>query len=356
MRWLAIVAAVVTGIIAVLYGVGYFLLPVRLEVTRSVQIERPASSVHALLDNLRTFNEWSPWFAADPQAEYVTVGDEGIGQRATWRSRVSTVGRGTHQITQSIENQRIESVIEFADRGSANLLWEITPETAGVNLTWTMSSTCTPSPWRVPCRYINLIARTVIEQDLAMGLERFKVLAEQLPDADFAKLSPEFVRAEPVQFAFVENDVRREDRGHDGDARAEAVKDAVYAQRVATAIEESLAAVRAALEAAGAPPAGPPVIVTVASGRNQLEFQVGYPYSGAGPAADPRVATGRTPSGKAMKVVHVGPAQTLSSTYQLIDAYLRAHRMQAAGGSWEVHTRRDGDPMEQRIEIFVPLY
>jgi effector-binding domain-containing protein len=357
MRWFAVVAAVLILLVGGLFGAGYFFLPARSSVTRSVAIERPAATLHAMLDNLRTFNEWSPWYAADPAAEYVIVGDAGVGQKATWRSKIAAVGVGSHRITRSQEPSRVESVIEFSQRGSANLTWTVTPNAGGNGHTveWTMSSTCTDALIRVPCRLINQVTRASIESDLELGLERFKILADQLPAADFAALRPEFLRAAPLEFAFVENDVRREDAAGD-DASAAAARDSAYAQRVATAISQSLVAVETALRDAGATAAGPPILVTLASNRNQISFRVGFPYTGPGPAADPRVATGQTPSGKAMKIEHIGPSQTMSSTYRLIDAYLRAHRLQAAGGPWEVYVDRSSDPAKARTEIYVPLY
>lgn len=354
MRWLAAIAAVLFLTIGALFGVGYFLLPYRAAVSEEVTIERPAASVHAILENLRTFNEWSPWYAADPKAEYVINGDAGIGQKATWRSKIASVGRGTHRIVASREFAEVDSVIDFADRGSANLAWTITPAPKGVKVKWTFSSTCTPSPWRVPCRYVSLISRRSVSTDLNFGLERLKVLAEKLPNVDFAGLKPEFVIAAPQQFAYVENDVRRKDPPNSltasPDGATQAALDAAYAKDVATAISASLQAVLQALKASNSPTIGPPVLVTMNSTRNQISFRVGYPYGGSGPAEDPRVTTGQTPQGKAIKVVHNGPDATLQDTYRMIDAYMRAHRMQRASGSWEVR-----DPSQRRTEIYVPI-
>ena len=75
MRWflgLVLVIALLTG---VLYGVGRFLLPNALEVSRQISIERPRAAVFAMTNDLRIAREWSPYYAKDPDAEYVFSGE-----------------------------------------------------------------------------------------------------------------------------------------------------------------------------------------------------------------------------------------------------------------------------------------
>ena len=67
MQWLKRVAIGLVSLIVLLALIG-LLLPSKTQVERSIVIERPLSLVHPLLNSFKRFNEWSPWFAADPNA------------------------------------------------------------------------------------------------------------------------------------------------------------------------------------------------------------------------------------------------------------------------------------------------
>jgi len=65
-------------------SVGLF-LPRNVHVERSIEIDRPASTVFVLLNSYRAFASWSPWAARDPDARYEFSGPEsGVGARLSW--------------------------------------------------------------------------------------------------------------------------------------------------------------------------------------------------------------------------------------------------------------------------------
>lgn len=357
MRWLAIALAVVLVIAGALVGVGYFVLPSAMRVEHSIEVARPRAAVFAVLDNLRTFNEWSPWSAADPDAVYSFEGSEsGVGQSAKWTTKNGGIGSGEQTIVRSVENQRVETEAEFGQRGKAKIAWVLEKRPSGTLVTWSMLNDCRRSPmFDVPCRYMNLFQKRAIDADYESGLTRLKALVEQLPPVDFEALQPEYLNAAPADYAYVENDVTRDVAADGAPPEAAAEADATYSRRVSNAITESLAVVQARLAATGAMISGPPVMVTVSADQNRMVFRVGYPFQNGAPGGDPRVSVGHTPEGRALRFVHVGPFQTMRQTYLMIGAYLTAHRIQPAGGPWEVHVKADGDPAAQRREIYIPV-
>lgn len=355
MRWIALILAVLLAATALLFGGGYLFLPSKMVVSQSVEIARPRAAVFALLDNLHTFNEWSPWSAADPNAVYTFEGESGAGQTAVWETKGGRIGSGRQTIVRSLLNQRVDTLLDLGPRGSTNIAWIVDRQPHGSKVTWRMVSNCTPSPLRVPCRYMNLITRSAIEKDFETGLKRLKALAEELPGVDFEPLQPEFIQARPMSYVFVQNDVLREPPPKDATPEALAQSEELYGQHVATAIAQSLGAAAARIQQAGATLAGPPVMVTVSADEDHLVFRAGYPFTGAPPPEGGGVSVGQTPAGKALKFVHVGSLQAMRQTYVMIGAYLEAHRLQADGGAWEVHVKPDGEPAQQRREIYIPL-
>jgi len=358
MRWIAIAIAVLASAAAVLFGVGYFLLPAKLEVREEMEIARPRAAVFALVDNLKTFNEWSPWFAADPQAIYRFEGESGAGQKAIWESKGGRIGSGSQRIERSVANERVETLLDFGVRGSARTIFDLERAPTGSKVAWTFVSDCTSNPVYVGCRYLNLFTAGAIEQDLKAGLQRLKAVAEMLPTTDFERLAPEYVQSAAVNYAFVENDVTRDVAPPDAIPVSAGGPDleAAYAQRVQTAVAESFSVVEAKLAEAGATVSGPRIMVTVSADDARIVFRAGYPFAGPAPANDPRVSTGQTPSGRALKFVHTGSSSAMGATYQMIGAWLEAHRMTASGPPWEVYVQPTGDLAQRRTEIYIPVH
>jgi effector-binding domain-containing protein/uncharacterized protein YndB with AHSA1/START domain len=351
MRWFAIAIAALAALAAILFGVGYFVLPAKLVVERHIEIARPRAAVFALLDNLKTFNEWSPWAAADPQTIYEFEGESGVGQKSSWQSNTGRIGSGSMQIKRSVANQRVEIGLDFGPRGAPVMAFDLARAPAGSKVTWSFVSDCTANPIYVPCRYMNLITSPAIAEDYEAGLQRLKGLAEQLPTTDFERLAPEYVQAPAMNYAFVENDVTR------GETAPEGMDiEAAYAQRVQKATAESFAVVEARLAEAGARIAGPRTMVTISTDDARIVFRAGYPFTGPAPAGDPRVTVGKTPDGRALKFVHTGASSAMGATYQMIGAWLVAHRVQSNGQPWEVYVKPDGDLPQRRTEIFIPIH
>lgn len=358
MRWIAIAIAVIAVTAAALFGVGYFLLPAKLVVEEKIEIARPRAAVFALVDNLKTFNEWSPWFAADPQAEYKFEGESSAGQKATWVSKGGRIGSGSQRITRSVANTRVETLLDFGVRGSAKTIYELERAPVGSKVSWSFVSDCSNNPMYVGCRYLNLFTQGAIRQDLAAGLQKLKGLAEQLPTTDFERLAPEYVQPAAMNYAFVENDVTRDEAPADAIPVAAGGPDleAAYAQRVQAATAESFAVVESKIAEAGASIAGPRVMVTVSADEARIVFRAGYPFTGPAPANDPRVSTGQTPAGRALKFVHAGSSSAMGATYQMIGAWLVAHRVESTGQPWEVYVQPSGDLAQRRTEIYIPIH
>ena len=202
MRWflgLLLVVALITG---VLYGVGRFLLPNDLEVTRTVSIERPRAAVFAMVNDLRIAREWSPFYARDPDADYSFSGDPGQGQSMRWVSNVRDVGRGRMSIVNSSENEEVQSILELGDRATLNSTLGLRRGSNATAVEWTVTAQCGAGAINVPCRYMNLILRGQVGRELESGLARLKTLTEQLPNVDFESLRPQFSTVEPQNFVY----------------------------------------------------------------------------------------------------------------------------------------------------------
>lgn len=341
--WLIVVLALIGG---ALFGVGYFLLPNALDVTRTVTIDRPRAAVFAMANDLRIFKEWSPYYARDPRGQFTFSGEgPGPGQAMNWASNVREVGTGRITIVRSAPNREIETILQLGDRATLNgRLMIRQTETGNSAVGWSVSAACREGWINVPCRYMNLVLGRSIERELDDGLARLKTLAEQLPPVDFEGLAPEFVNVAAQPFVFSSAQTSTADQAE-----------------VDRALSMGVEAVRTFMTEFSLTPAGPLVRQTTQwdASEQRMSFNVGYPYSGPRPLTVVNVQIGETPSGRAMKVLHVGPRAAMQDTYAKAYAYLQAHRisLREEGLPWEV-VLADGaesDPASTRIEIYIPL-
>jgi effector-binding domain-containing protein len=111
------------------------------------------------------------------------------------------------------------------------------------------------------------------------------------------------------------------------------------ATEITAVMDEAFGAIGESICKTGIAPAGPPLAVyrdwDESSGR--MKVDVGFPVAPGDTARiEGEVAAGKTPCGKALKAVHVGPYDTLRDTYNVLMAHMREHGMQMPLVSWEV--------------------
>lgn len=176
MRWLKRLGIALLLLGVVFVGVG-LLLPDRVHVARSIEIERPPAEVYALLEGFERFNEWSPWKDYDPSAQYRLEGPaRGVGASMHWSG---DKGSGSQRITAVDPGRRIDVALEFGpDGGGGEASFLLEPSPAGTRLGWTFDSDFQGS---LMFRWIGLFFDRLIGGDYERGLASLKQLAESEP-------------------------------------------------------------------------------------------------------------------------------------------------------------------------------
>jgi len=340
MRWflgLLLVIALVTG---ALYAVGVFLLPNTLEVTRTETVARPRAAVFAMVNDLKIAKEWSPYYARDPSADYNFSGDPGAGQTMRWASNVREVGSGRMSIVSSSHNEEVQSILQMGERATLNANMLLRPVEGGTAVAWTVTAECAEGWINVPCRYMNLIMRSMVEGELDNGLDRLKTLAEQLPNVNFEDLNPQFdeIPSQPFVYSVVETA-------------------ADNAEEIERAEGLGLDQVRRFMNEYRLTEAGPLTRVILERRDGRMTYRVGYPYEGARPLTVVGVQVGETPSGQAMHVLVEGDNSQVGAAQQQMEAYLQAHRIPKREDAlpWYRALNYGVAGARPQIEIFMPL-
>lgn len=160
---------------------GSWLLPRQVAVERDIVIERPPAEVFAVLNSFERFNEWSPWFAADPDAVYTSSGpSRGVDARHAWKGNAA-VGEGSQTIIASTPERQIDIALVFGDNPPALSRYTLEPVGSGTRLTWRFEVDLGFNP---VMRWFGLMFDGMIGPDYERGLAQLKRLLETASSSD----------------------------------------------------------------------------------------------------------------------------------------------------------------------------
>ena len=121
---------------------------------------------------------------------------------------------------------------------------------------------------------------------------------------------------------------------------------------------ESFATLSAAFARAGAAFAGPPLTHYLIYDAESCAFAVGFPAPPEKLDAlrEAGLTIGETVSGPVMTGRHVGPYDTLASTYTAMQAEMKAKGLEAAVDMWEIYMSPPGTPPDELVtEVIWPV-
>jgi len=327
-------------LVAVLVVIG-FLLPSSAHVERSAVIEAPPSTVFALANSFKRFNEWSPWAQIDPDGtSYTYEGPaRGVGAKMSWQSANPKVGNGSQEITASQPNQRVESHLDFGDQGTATAYFALAPEGAGTHVTWGLDAPFGANPIG---RYFGLFMDGMVGPEYERGLASLKTLAESLPDADFADLEVKNETLEPRPIACVS-------------ASSSQDTEAIGAAHAKAYQEVGKFMAKNHLQQAGAP-----LTINTSWDDAGFVFDACIPVDKAPETPVPEgspVSIVDTYGGTVLRIEHLGSYDGLADTYAKIDAYVAAYGIETADRSWSEWVTDPGTVPEEELvtQIYYPV-
>ncbi len=175
MKWFKRILIGLALIVGALVVISLF-LPSTAQVSRSISIAATPEQVFPYVNDLKRFNQWSPWAARDPEmVQTYTGAEEGVGQTLSWESDDPNVGNGSQTITESVLNSHVAAELDFGDMGIAQSAWDLEPVSAGTEVTWSFESELGANP---VMRYMGLMFDKLIGTEYETGLASLKELVE----------------------------------------------------------------------------------------------------------------------------------------------------------------------------------
>ena len=115
MKFLKYFFIVIAVLVIALVVVGFF-LPKQVHVERTIIINASQDKVFQQVNTYKNYNDWSPWFKLDPDADYEFSGpDSGVGATMSWQSEDSQVGSGSQKIVESRSPSFVKSELVFGE-------------------------------------------------------------------------------------------------------------------------------------------------------------------------------------------------------------------------------------------------
>jgi len=110
--------------------------------SRSIRVRATSDRVHALLDDFREWQKWSPWEGLDPDLHREYTGpDHGVGSRYRWAGN-KKAGEGTMAITGSTPTSVVVDLVFLKPFKATNVTrFDLAPAGDATDVTWTMTGT-----------------------------------------------------------------------------------------------------------------------------------------------------------------------------------------------------------------------
>jgi hypothetical protein len=130
-------------LVAAAFATAVALQPADYRLTRQTVIAAPAAAIFPHVNDLRQWDDWSPWAKLDPNARVSFEGPPaGVGAMFHWAGN-DKVGVGTMMITESKPNDRIATRTDFMKpfEGTSNSDFIFSEAGGQTTVIWTMSGT-----------------------------------------------------------------------------------------------------------------------------------------------------------------------------------------------------------------------
>lgn len=170
-RIVGVLILIAIALIAIAY-----VLPRNVAVERSIAINAAPEKIFPYINTQKNGEQWSPWLSRDPEIKLTYSGpDAGVGSKMEWASDHKGVGNGSAIITKSVENQSIETALDFGSEGTADAFFTLVPEGEGTNVTWGFTTDMGMNPIG---RWMGLMMDKWVGGDYEQGLTNLKALVE----------------------------------------------------------------------------------------------------------------------------------------------------------------------------------
>ncbi len=305
MKALKIIGITLGILIAIVLILGA-IAPKKIVVERSTTMDAPIDLVFNTVNDLSTWEAWSPWKEMDPTMK-VTMGEQTTGAGASYSWTAEEAGNGEMSITSSTPTSEIKTRVEFDGMGGADGHFDFGNTEEGTKVTWGFESEM-PFPMNAMLLFQDM--EGMVGKDFDRGLELLKgiveVKAQEMGNTNFEIEAIDL----PERFYV-------------------AVRKTVSMDKITETYAENFGKIYKALTDDGIEMAGMPsgLYYTWDEEKQETDMAVGIPTT---KKAEVDAFTSITlPAGKGLLINYYGPYEGLEDAHIAMERYLTKNGMNA---------------------------
>jgi effector-binding domain-containing protein len=313
-----------------------FLLPGKMEVSKSISINASAEAVFEEFNDLKKWQEWQYWNTLDAESK-ITFGDTTSGTGATYSWDGPKLGQGKVKILESIPNKSVSSEIVFVGSGGAQGLYTVEAEGEGTKATMNFIFDNGMNPIG---RWFSVFMKGEIEKAFEYGLSKIKERAEAKPKftVDISEVNNPAIYYVGITLTGLNTEKMDE---------LNALMAKSFTQ-IATDLN------KAKVQITG------PALGTVTrwdEATKQMDIICGFPIDEKA-KVPAKYKIQQIAAGKAVKGIHRGDYAHTEKTHDEINQYVQLKKLTMMGGPWESYLT---DPMIEKdtaawvTEVYYPV-
>lgn len=341
MKIIKVIGVALLSLIFLVVIVSFF-LPGHAHVERSVVINSKVAVPFSLVNNLKNWEQWSPWHKLDTNM-VIDYGEitEGEGASYAWKSAHDKVGEGKLMIMKSTPDQYIETSMQFGGMGTSKGSYTFEQTAEGVKVIWAMDSDGEDMPWamRIPSKYFNLFMDRMVGPDFEKGLNNLKAISEAAPKTEhIAGFETEEKMIGPMILAGIREKVKTKD-----------LSSSIFGKWFGHITD--------LLQKKNIQPMGAPVTIYYQYGPKEVEVEAAVPVSAQG-RDEGNIKFHEMQQMRALVVKYYGDYSRIENVYTETYAHLKAKGQQSSGAPMEIYVTDHGmekDTSKWLTEIVFPL-
>ncbi len=314
-----------------------FLLPGKLEISRSKVINASAENVFDEMNDLRKWQDWQYWNTLDPDMN-ITYGEKSVGTGASyaWKGN-SKVGEGTITITESVPNKSVATDLAFTGYEPAKAFYTVEPKGDSTKATLSVTLDFGMNPIG---RWIGLFMKGEMEKAFDYGLNNIQTRAEGKPKftVDISEISTPAIHYVGISSGTMSTE---------DEAAMSAQMGKAFGQ-LATDLNKAKVQITGAAFC---------LYPKWDEATKQMEMVCAFPVDEKAKVPS-KYKVQSVPAGKAVKAIHRGDYSKMMATHMQLNEYIESKKLIMAGAPWESYLT---DPMIEKdtaawvTEIYYPI-
>ena len=316
-----------------LFILSAYLLPRKVEVERTKNIEAPPRIVFSQINDLHNWEKWSAWHIADPNLKIQFI-NHGVGQDAgfIWNSSMREIGDGRLMINQSTPYDSILCNLQFPDKREAKCKFTLKNKRETTLLRWIFVFDRGFNPF---ARWTGLLLGNTFGHKLEEGLDYLSTVCK----VQFQENTP-IVELITIDSFFYASVIKK-----------------VYFENVEVEMEEMFARVGDYIESAEVTGNGSPFAVYHEIKQDTIDLECGIPLNTL-PEKKGSIHTGKFPATRCAMSDYFGGYSFLEETHTVIQEWIEKRRFKLAGPPMEKYITGasvNPDPGKWHTKIYYPV-